>query len=475
MVQPDWVRVDPEQSLFVALLPGGHRDRLPEPEPSAAERLAGALACRRLSGPVLLEGDPGYDESRRVWNALVDHRPAAVVLCETEADVVAAVAAGREAGVDVGVRCGGHSIVGHSVPDGGLMVDLRRLSRVEVDPEARTATVQGGALLGALDRATEPYGLATTTGNVSHTGIGGLALGGGMGWLARQHGLTCDNLLGCRVVTADGRVVTASAKENPDLFWALRGGGGNFGVVTELTLRLHPVPQRVLSIEVEFPAEQAHGALARWRDLSRSAPREATFLLDVFGGVALLGVVWIGDLASGRAYAEEFLRFEGEPSEQVVEELTYLELQVREDTPQGSDARRYWKAFYLDDLPDDAVAALLGQDPGFAGSIVCHGGAIEDVPADATAFSHRSAAFEYVGAVRWEDPAEDVERVRWGRRQATGLAAHASGTYVNTVGGTGSHPVRSSYSGTTLERLRRVKRDWDPENLFHLNHNIEPA
>src|SRR3954449_4822698 len=223
---------------------------------------SGAMGCPGILRP----GEPGYDEARRVWNAMVDRRPALIVRCHETAEVVAAVALARRDGLEIGVRCGGHSVAGHAVPEGGLMIDLTPMGGVRVDPERRRAWVQGGALLGALDAATQPHGLATTAGNFSHTGVGGLTLGGGMGWLARQHGLSCDNLVSCEVVTAAGDVVRASASENTELFWGLRGGGGNFGVVTEFEFQLHDTGTRTLAVELDFPAATAAPAIACWRD-----------------------------------------------------------------------------------------------------------------------------------------------------------------------------------------------------------------
>ncbi|MEV4895808.1 FAD-dependent oxidoreductase, partial [Nonomuraea sp. NPDC055795] len=231
----------------------------------------------RFDGRLLTPGDDGYDTARTVWNAMVDRRPRMIVRAAGVADVVAAVRMARELDLEIGVRCGGHNVAGFAVPEGGLMIDLTPMGGVRVDPVRRRARVQGGALLGALDRASQAYGLATTAGNVSHTGVGGLTLGGGMGWLARQYGLACDNVVSYTMVTAEGDVVTASRTENPDLFWGLRGGGGNFGIVTEFEFELHRTGTRTLVAEFDFRAENAVPVIEGWRDLNAVAPRQATF------------------------------------------------------------------------------------------------------------------------------------------------------------------------------------------------------
>jgi FAD/FMN-containing dehydrogenase len=423
---------------------------------------------------VLREGDDGYESARRVWNAMVDRRPALVVRCRSASDVAAAIRRGTADGLEIGVRCGGHSITGHAVPDGGLMIDLRPMGGVRVDPGRQRAWVQGGALLGALDAATVPHGLATTAGNVSHTGVGGLTLGGGMGWLAREHGLACDNLLACEVVTASGDVVRASAEENVELFWGLRGGGGNFGVVTGFGFRLHRTSTRALSVDLDFPVARAHRAVACWRDLARDAPRQATYTAAVGSGIATLGLVWTGEPDEGREHAERLTSL-GEPVARRVAELGYLDLQRREDDEQGHTRRRYWKGHYLRDLDDGAVAALLAHDPAVTAGLQAYGGAIADVPDGATAFGHRSTAFEYVGATRWTDPAEDDARITAARRSAAGLEPYADGVYVNALSDDGADGVRRAYPPGLLDRLTALKDAVDPGNVFHLNHNIAPS
>jgi FAD/FMN-containing dehydrogenase len=423
---------------------------------------------------VLRPGEPGYDEARRVWNAMVDRRPAIIARCRDTADVATAIALARRQGLEIGVRCGGHSVVGHAVPDGGLMIDLTPMGAVRVDPEQRRAWVQGGALLGALDVATQAYGLATTAGNVSHTGVGGLTLGGGMGWLARQYGLACDNVLSFEVVTAAGEVVRASAAENGELFWGLRGGGGNFGVVTEFEFQLHRIGTRTVTVELDFPAAGAAGAVARWRDLALGGPRRATYEAAVSGGVVTLGFVWVGDPDAGRELARS-LDVLGAPLERRVVERSYVELQSCGDTPQGHALRRYWKGHYLPALPEAAIEALLAHDPTIGASLQTHGGAIADVPADATAFGHRGTAFEYMAAARWTDPADDAARIATVRRCAAGIAPFARGAYVNALSDDGESGVARAYPSAMLARLTALKDAVDPDNVFHLNQNIRPS
>ncbi len=405
---------------------------------------------------------------------MVDRRPRLIVRCAGVEDIVAGLEHARGEGLEVGVRCGGHSIVGHAVPEDGLMLDLTPMSRVRVDPDRRRAWIQGGALLGALDVATQEHGLATTAGNVSHTGVGGLTLGGGMGWLARQHGLTCDNVVSFELVTAAGEVVRASATENPELYWGLRGGGGNFGVVTEFELRLHDTGTQALTVELDFPVGVAAEPMCRWRDLSAEAPRRATYMAAVHGGIATVGLVWVGDPQAGRDHAR-VLDALGEPVARRVVELSYVELQKREDTIEGHAQRRYWKGHYLRELPDEAITALLEHDPAMGASLQAYGGAIAEVPVDATAFSHRDTAFEYVGAMRWDDPGEDADRIASARSCGARLAPFSSGTYVNTLGDDGTEGVRTAYPPDTLARLTALKDRYDPDNVFHLNQNIPPS
>lgn len=433
-----------------------------------------------VDGPVLEPGDAGYDRARSVWNAMVDRRPRFIVRCAGAADVAAAMRFAIDHELEIGVRCGGHGITGHAVPDDGLMIDLRPMGSVTVDPGARRARVQGGALLGALDRAAQEHGLATTAGNVSHTGVGGLTLGGGMGWLARRHGLACDNVVSFELVTAAGEILRVDADSHPELFWGLRGGGGNFGVVTEFEFALHPEPGQALSVEFLLPVSSAGGAMRCWRDAGETADRRATWNATIVDRTVSLGFVWVGDPAEGRASADRLgaeLASAGPQPERVVEPLSYLQLQAREDDTEEHAWRRYWKGHYFTALGDEVIDAILAREgvdlPNV--SLQAYGGAIADVPAAATAFARRDTAFEFVAASRWADPAEDERRMWAARRYASGLDDYANGAYVNALDDEGAAGIRRAYPEGHLVLLRSLKDEYDPGNVFHLNHNITPS
>jgi FAD/FMN-containing dehydrogenase len=295
-----------------------------------------------------------------------------------------------------------------------------------------------------------------------------------MGWLARQYGLSCDNVRSVDVVTAEGETVTASRDVNSDLFWALRGGGGNFGIVTSFEFELHAVGTQALSVELDFARENAAEVLRRWRDLNAGAPRAATFSATVMGAIATVGFVWVGDPDAGSRYAAE-LDALGLPLARRSDELSYVDLQRRDDTIRGHAQRRYWKGHYFRELPDSALDALLDHDPDVAASLQAYGGAIADVPDEENAFSQRDTLFEYVAGTRWTDPAEDGERIERARLSASRLAPFASGAYVNALTDEGGAGIRAAYPPAKLTRLGAIKAAWDPGNVFHLNQNIRPA
>jgi FAD/FMN-containing dehydrogenase len=408
--------------------------------------------------------------------------------------VAEAIRYAREHDLEIGVRCGGHSVLGLCVPDDGLMIDLREMAAVRVDPERRRAWVQGGALLGALDRTAMPHGLTTTAGNVSHTGVGGLTLGGGMGWLARQHGLSCDNVASYELITADGDRLRVDADSQPDLYWGLRGGGGNFGIVTEFEFRLQPVAAQSHVVELFFGIEDAPPVLRGWRELNATAPRAATFTAWVGESqspllppewrgrpVANVGFVWAGDPSLDGSLLTE-LRTLGRPIAERVEALPYVELQRMDDSLEGHFRRRYWKGHFLRSLPDEAIDAfLLRGTPDGSGdclpnaSLQAYGGAIADVPDADSAFSQRDAMFEFVASAAWSDPAEDPERMSAARRYGATLEPFAAGMYVNAMSDEGAAGVARAYPPAKLARLRALKAAHDPDNVFHLNQNIEPA
>jgi len=438
-----------------------------------------------VEGAVLEAGDDGYDEACAIWNAVIERKPRLIVRCVGVGDVAAAVRHARDNHLEIGVRCGGHGILGTAVPDDGLMIDLTPLNAVRVDPQTRRARVRGGALLGLLDQAAQQHGLATTAGNVSHTGVGGLTLGGGMGWLARQYGLSCDNVVSFEVVTADARTVCASATENPELYWGLRGGGGNFGVVTDFEFALHPVAGQTIVADFWFSLDTAPDVFRRWRDLNAEAPREATFTASVTEKdgqpMASVGLVWVGAPDAGKSCVPA-LRALGEPLGERVDELSYVDLQRMDDNVMGHRFRRYWKGHYLQSMPDEAIEAYLLRGTGDGrgehlpnASLQAYGGAIAEVPDDDTAFSQRDTLFEFVTAAKWEDPAEDEPRMAAARRYAASLDSFASGAYVNVLTDEGQAGVQRAYPPEKLARLTALKDQWDPDNVFHLNQNIRPS
>jgi FAD/FMN-containing dehydrogenase len=440
-----------------------------------------------FGGAVIGPSDAGYDTHREVWNAMVDHHPMWIARSASAVDVAAAIRYARQHDLEIGVKCGGHSVLGLSVPDRGLMIDLGPLSAVRIDADRERAVVGGGALLRYLDQASLAHGMATTAGNVSHTGVAGLTLGGGMGWLARQFGLACDNVERFEVVTADGEIVNATSAENADLFWGLRGGGGNFGIVTEFEFRLHPVAGQALMVDLIFDSADAVEPLRRWRDLLPEAPREATLTADAITSagrpMVAIGFVWVGDVDRGRDYLQT-MRGSGRPRSESVEEMSYLDLQRKFDGRHHHGSRRYAAGHYLAEFPDAAIGAFLtrgvaGDDVDWSrvavGGFQAYGGAIADVSNEDTAFSHRNALIEFFGGQTWTDPNEDAERMASARAYGAALAPFASGVYVNALFEQSPAEITRAYGEAKLDRLRALKRRWDPDNVFHLNQNIAPA
>lgn len=443
-----------------------------------------------FAGAIHVPGDPGYDEARTVFNSMIDRRPAVVAQCASEADVARALRFARDEELEVAVRGGGHSVAGMALSEGGLVVDLRRMSTVDVDREARSARVGGGATMSDLDRATQPYALATTGGRVSTTGVGGFTLGGGSGWLERAFGLACDNLLAAEVVTADGGTVHASAQENPELFWALHGGGGNFGVVTSLTLRLHDLPAMSMALLL-FRPENGPEAVRTYRDVMESAP-------DAAGGACIYVTgppeEWVPEAMVGRLVCAVLVTYAGTEAElrevaapllalereaEVIDGIPYADLQCMLDDPPGM--RNYWSAEYLDGLPDEAAAAFCAAAatmPVPSGSqhvLFPMGGAVARGPADYP-LPWRSSPWAVHPFGVWESEAGDEEAKRWVRRVRGDFVPWASGAvYLNFIGREGQERVVAGFGEHAYERLSRVKARYDPGNVFHLNHNVKPA
>jgi FAD/FMN-containing dehydrogenase len=438
---------------------------------------------RATVGPVLVSGSKGYDEARRVFNAMIDRRPAAIVRCREVRDVVAAVNHARTSGLPLSVKGGGHSVAGTAVCEGGIMVDLSLMKSLRVDPAAGVAEAQPGLTLAEFDAGTQAFGLATTTGVVSMTGISGLTLGGGIGWLNGRYGLACDNLVHADVVTADGRLVTASTAEHEDLFWALRGGGGNFGVVTSLGFRLHPVSE-VLGGGVTFPASRAADALRFYQEFTRQRPDElstaASIWLDAEGRpVVSVAVCWCGPMAQGEEVLRPLRSF-CQSATDAVGPMKYLTLQSAGDGSYSRGRRHYWKASFLGDLTDEAIAVILEAAATMPSPLSAIGlqelsGVASRVPATATAFPHRSHHWDFLILSQWEDPAESGRNIEWTRSLFERMKPYVeSGVYSNNLGEEETNRVVSAY-GPNYERLARIKRTWDPDNLFRLNHNIAPS
>jgi FAD/FMN-containing dehydrogenase len=438
-----------------------------------------------LSGALLGPNDGDYEAARHVWNGMVDRRPALIARCASPADVQAALAFARPAGLAVAVRGGGHSAAGLGTCDGGVLIDLSPMNRVTVDPGSRTAVAGGGTTWGRYDAATQAHGLASTGGAISTTGIGGLTLGGGIGWLMRKHGLACDNLTGAEVVTADGQVVTASADENPDLLWALRGGGGNFGVVTSFTYRLHPVSQ-VLGGLLVHPAERAGELLRFYREQTSRASDELTTFAGLLHSpegapISALVTCHCGEPAQAEADMRPLREF-GPPLADQVGPMPYTALQSMLDEGFPPGMQVYWTAHFLTGLSDAAIDTLVEHfgritSPLSAILIEHLGGAVARVGADESAFAYRDAPYNLAVIARWTDPAESAERhVAWARGVREAMRPFAQGVYVNYLGvGDEAERVLSAYGDRTYARLAAIKAAYDPENVFRVNQNIRPA
>ncbi len=443
-----------------------------------------------LAGDVFAPGDFGYDEARAVYNGMIDRRPGVIAQCVDEADVVRSVRFARELDLPVAVRGGGHSVAGSALNDGAVVVDLRHMRGTTVDPAAEAIRVGGGATMSDLDGATQPYGLATTGGRASTIGVGGFVLGGGTGWLDRSCGLAVDNLLGVELVTADGSRVHASADENPELFWALHGGGGNFGIATALTLALHELPEFSIALVLYLP-EVGPEVVRTYRELITAAPVEASGgILYLTGPPAefvpphLVGTLVCGALLA-YAGAEEDMRKLAEPllalphETEVVTEIPYADFQTMFDDPPG--LRNHWSVEFTADAPDDFVDAFCDRARSMPvptdtqHMLFPQGGAIADGPREYPV-PYRDARWAVHPFAAWEDPADDERAVQWVRDVRAAVRPWSTGAvYLNFIGDEGADRVIAGLGAKNAQRLARVKRRYDPDNVFRFNHNIRPA
>jgi FAD/FMN-containing dehydrogenase len=445
-----------------------------------------------VHGEVVAPGDEAYDEARKVYNGMIDKRPAAVIRCAAPADVAAVIGIARTEGLDLSVRGGGHSAPGFGTNDGGLVVDLSLLQDVVVDADARTVRAGGGCTWSVFNDATHAHGLATTGGIIGSTGIAGLTLGGGIGYLSRKYGLSCDNLLSAEVVTADGEVLTASETDNADLFWALRGGGGNFGVVTTFEYRLHPVAE-IYGGPIAYPVDRADEVLRFYREYIAESPEELggfvgfhlapplPFLPEEwhFKNVVLAVPCWAGPVEEGEQMIKPFLDVV-EPVGSHVGPMPYPALNTAFDPLLPAGLQNYWKASFARELSDDAIAVHAdygARVPALQVAVHLYpiNGAVQRVGADETAFAYRDVNFSPVIAGMWEDPADNDRNIAWVRGYYEALEPYsAEGGYINFMDGDDQSRIKANYRGN-YERLAAIKATYDPNNVFHLNQNIHPA
>jgi FAD/FMN-containing dehydrogenase len=443
-------------------------------------------------GRLILPADSNFDEARRVWNATIDRRPAAILQCASAADVPHAIRFARTNELQLSVRGAGHNIAGSSVCEGGLMIDFSCMKTVRIDAGERRAYVEPGATLADFDEAAQKHALATPVGINSTTGIAGLTLGGGFGWLTRRYGMTIDNLLGAQVVTADGERMRASETENSDLFWALRGGGGNFGIVTQFEFALHPVGPEVLAGLIVFPMSEAQSVLRQYREFVSRAPDELSVWVvmreapplpflpaEVHGKPALvLAMCFSGGPADGEKLVAELRRF-GKPWGEHVGPAPYVQWQKAFDPLLTPGARNYWKSHNLAELPDPLVGTLIDQARRLAGPqcevFLAHlGGAASRVPSNAMAYGHRDAEFVMNVHARWDDPAQDEACIGWARGVFDAVRPFATGgAYVNFMTEDEDERVATAY-GPNHARLAQLKARYDPQNVFRMNQNIRP-
>jgi FAD/FMN-containing dehydrogenase len=449
---------------------------------------------RRPAGEMIAPDDAGYDAARKVFNGMIDRRPALIVRCVSAADVAWSIRTARERGLTLSVYGGGHAVTGAAVCDSGLVVDLRGMKQIAVDPLAQTVRAEGGVTWGELDAATAAHGLVMTGGRNPTTGIGGLTLGSGSGWLERKFGLVCDHLFKAEMVTADGREVVASDDTNPDLFWAIRGGGGNFGIVTAFHFRLHRLGPALLAGALFYAQEQAAEAARQYRDFMQAAPDEicgamsfvalpsASFVPEPYRGRPGLCIIaaYAGPLEEAVGALGPLRRF-GAPLVDLIRPMAYTELQALTEGGFPAGARYYWSADSFHQLPDAAIDMLVAhtaarQSPIGSTIVIPGGGAAARVNDDATAFGQRSAPWNAHYLTAWQEAADDASGVSYTKSLAQAMKPWTTGrVYLNYVGNEGDARIEASFGARKMARLRKLKAKWDPDNVFCHNHNIQPA
>ncbi len=463
--------------------------------PAAVDEATIAALRAHFRGELIGPSDETYDQARRVFNGMIDRRPALIARPTGVADVIAAVNLARERDLPLAVRCGGHNLAGNSVCDGGLVIDLSRMRGVRVDPAARTARANAGVVWGEFDRETQLFGLATPGGRVTTTGLGGFTLGGGYGWISPKFGLTCDNLLSADVVTADGRLVTASERENADLFWGLRGAGANFGVVTSYEFRLHPLGPLVLAGLLLHPIERGAEVARAYREYVESAPDELATALAVFQApsapfvpeplqgkpVFAILLLYAGAVEEAEPVVAPLKRL-GPPAVDLVQPMPYTAFQALLDPHAPWGLHAYTRGMHLQGLSDGAIDAVLEYGAEIAAFspwsqmvVFRHGGAVSRVPDEATAFSHRDTAYMAHPIAAWENPTDTDRHLDWIRRFSAAMQPFATGgVYLNLEADEAADKVRANFGAEKYAKLAALKAKWDPHNLFRLNQNITP-
>jgi FAD/FMN-containing dehydrogenase len=430
----------------------------------------------------LLPGNAGYDSARRLWNATIDKYPGLIVRCLSAADVVHAAKFARANNLLVAIKSGGHNVAGRALCDDGIVIDLSPMNGVSVDPTSRTVRVQAGALLGDVDRETHVHGLAVPAGVMSKTGIAGLTLGGGVGWLVRKHGLTCDNLLACEVVTADGKIVPADAVTTPDLFWGLRGGGGNFGIATSFHFQAHPISS-VLGGIIVYPRDQATTVFRFYRDFMGTAPEELTAyagLISTPDGTPAVAMMacYCGNPEEGESVIKP-LRTIAPAIFEAIQVMPFPVMQKLADESNPDYIHNYWRSTFLQELSDEAIDLIIehgdkSQSPLSNVLIQIFNGAVRKIADADTAFAHRGAGFNIGIEAKWIDPAESAKHIAWTRAISDALKPYSSHTcLVNFLGDEGADTVRAAF-GSNYERLVELKTKYDPTNFFSLNQNVKP-